>query len=185
MADYVRICPQCGQRNPERENLCSKCGHFLGLVPPVLRSEVEIAPQSPAENRPLASPESQQSGTEPRESPQLQPGPHGEPRLYLESLDTGQTYDIMDGSIVGQSHSSSRADVQLSGLPNLNFVSRHHCQFHLEKGSWYVTALSSSLNSTLVSQTPVSKGGRMRLRNGDELLMANVPFRVRLIAGSE
>jgi pSer/pThr/pTyr-binding forkhead associated (FHA) protein len=154
-------------------------------VAPVLRSEAAIASQAPVESGSPSLPEAGTSGTEPRKSPQFQAVPLGETRLYLESLDTGETYDIMDGSIVGQSHSSSRADVQLTGLPNLNYVSRHHCQFHLEKGIWYVTALSSSLNSTIVSQTPVSKGGRMRLRNGDELLMANVPFRVRIIAGQE
>jgi pSer/pThr/pTyr-binding forkhead associated (FHA) protein len=158
------------------ENLCVKCGHFLGLVSPVPDPEKATAPDSPEGGG--------FSGTEPRESPPPRPGPAGEPGLYLESLDTGQTYEIKNDAIVGQAHSSSRADVQLTGLPNLNYVSRHHCQFHLEAGIWYVTALSSSLNSTLVSQTPVSKGGRMRLRNGDELLMANVPFRVRIVAGS-
>ena len=170
MSEYVKVCPQCGTHNQEMDNVCANCGHFLGLVRPVQ------APQPAPEPPPAESitPE------EPPQAKSAQSETPAEPHLYLESLDTGKLFEVRNGNTVGQAHYTSQAEVQLSNIPNLNYVSRQHCRFQYEDGAWMVESLPTALNGASVNGIPLSSGGKGRIRNGDELKMANVPFRVRI-----
>ncbi|MEW6265606.1 MAG: FHA domain-containing protein [Thermodesulfobacteriota bacterium] len=182
MADYVKLCPQCGAFNQEHLNVCDRCGHFLGLVRPVPAESAEAAEPSAAQGS-APPPEMETPPGRAESSPLIERDESGRPHFYLESQDADKVFEVRSGQTVGQAHPSSRAEVQLSGLPNLNFVSRHHCRFDFEAGAWMVTALPSALNGTRVNQAALSPGGRARLRNGDEITLANVPFRVRMIGG--
>lgn len=186
MPAYAKICPKCNGSNREEENICSTCGQFLGMVRAV--PVPEAAPRS-LENRPSepkAEPgeafadrdqgERRRGSTEPASLPRDEHAP----RLRLECASTGATFAIEDGSTVGQAHPTSRAEVQMAGIPNINYVSRHHCRLNRTGGAWFVTALPGALNGTAINGVPVAPGGRARLRDGDELLMANVAFRVKI-----
>ncbi|MEW5722302.1 MAG: FHA domain-containing protein [Thermodesulfobacteriota bacterium] len=162
---YVKVCPKCGVSSSEGLNTCPGCGFFLGLVRAVPR---------PQEGPPAPGSEPEPPGP----SPEAESREKEEPRLFLESVATGASYEVRSGQTVGQAHPTSRAQVQMSGIPNINFVSREHCRFDFEDGAWFVTALPSALNGASINQVPLAPGGRVRVRSGDELLLANVPFRV-------
>ena len=184
MDRYVKICPKCKRHNAEGENDCLGCGYFLGLVRAVASPVGEEAePEVGAPPfEPVSLSRSMDEGSEGAGgAPEPGPAPPRESELYLDCQTTPASFAIKDGNIVGQAHPTSRADVQLSNIPNLNFVSRHHCRFHLVGGYWFVTALPDALNPTTVNQLPVAPGGRVRITQGDELVMANVPFRVRIV----
>ena len=176
-AEYVKICPQCGQHSPEHEGVCPHCGQFLGLVRPVLQ-ERDPAPDLVVEQSRFGSGENGERFTMrlvPAGAPEKV-----EPVLILESLEGDRIFRVLSGQTVGQAHPTSSAEVQMTGIPNLNYVSRQHCRFDFESGDWYVTCLPSALNGLTLRGAELSTGGRALVRDGDRLEMANVPFLVRI-----
>ena len=100
--------------------------------------------------------------------------------LYMDATTARESFQVRSGETVGQAHSTSNADVQLSNVPNVDYISREHCRFDLEEHAWFITALPSGLNGTFVNREPLKRGDRARVRDGDEVMLANVPFRIRL-----
>lgn len=166
MNDFVKICPKCGYHNPEGENICRHCSHFLGLVRPIPETDPEIETPEAAPDLP----EIEEVELTPEEAPDM---------LVLESLTNGRTYMIESGSIVGRADETSQADVQLSDIPGINFISREHCRFFFQDGQWYATALRSAMNGLSVNQTQLGPGERILIEPGDTVVLANVPFRIR------
>ena len=177
MSDFVKICPKCGDHNPEGVNTCQKCSHFLGMVRPVPRpappSEEPVPEISPA-------PETIMAPAEPTPEALAEPATDS-PDLYVECLSTGRTFQVRPGFIVGRRDETSQADVQLEGAPGLNFVSREHCRFLFEDGAWFVVSLRSAMNGASVNQREIAPGARAKVDNGDTLTLANVPFRIRIM----
>ena len=163
--EYVKICPKCATANPEAENTCLKCGFFLGMVQAV-----------PPPKKP------EQTSEKPAVDPTAESAAASGPLLFLDHEASGRSFQVKPGQTVGQAHETGRADVPMSGLPNLNYVSREHCRFDFKNGAWFVNALTTALNGTRVNGTALAPGGRARVRNGDEVILANLPFRVRTVA---
>jgi hypothetical protein len=102
-------------------------------------------------------------------------------RIYIENPHLLHTVEVQSGQTVGQAHPTSKADVQLSGIPNIEYVSRSHCRFEFDGSTWIVTALPSTTNKTAVNGQIVPKGQGLPVRNGDMVIMASIPFRIRII----
>ena len=151
----VKICPSCKAQNPKDFLLCSTqgCNTNIAFV------EETIVP----------IPHPKSFGTM-------------EPRIYLEHSELAGPIEVRSGQDVGQAHPTSNAQVQLSGIPNIQFISRSHCRFELTSDQWFVTAIATATNVTYVNEKPVVKGTRVPIRNGDVVTMANVSFRVRIMS---
>lgn len=192
MAAYVKICPRCGHRNDELASICEKDGEFLGMVP--------AAPAHAAPPEPVDTSTAQQLGPEEvaRGGPErdaaetgagtgrhvvLSPASMPGKALYLDVDASGQYYQVRDGWVVGQSHSSSPAEIQLSGLPGINFVHRRHCAFEFADNEWRVKPLPQAdyTNPTFLNEKRLLTGKSFPLRNGDVLRCASVTLRVRII----
>ena len=176
MSPYVKICPRCSTVNPEDEQSCRQCRHFLGMVR-AERIEQEAAPGPVPEPLPGGSPKP--------EAEIIRLGASGKEQepasiLYLECKATGRTVPVRPGDMVGQAHPLSQAQVQLSSIPGIEYVSRHHCWFQMDGEGWTVTALPESLNPTMLNGLTLAVSGKMRVSDGDELSLAGVLFRIRL-----
>lgn len=179
MSEYVKICPKCGHHNPEESDLCDnpECSEFLGMVVSIPAPIQPDRVQETALPSDQPSPPAQSSrDRETKVTKRLL-----QPSLYLECLSTSKTFQIHAGHIVGQAHPTSQAHIQMSDIPNINFVSREHCQFNFEHGQWFVAAIKTATNPTYVNQLQIKDGERVPIKNGDRLIMANVPFQVRVI----
>jgi len=179
--EYVRVCPRCGHENPEWHEICQSpdCDGFLGVVNPSprIRREPHPTPDHPSFPQEISQKDaSVDPGVGVSVTTRLPEV------LYLEYQGTSKVVEIRSGQVVGQAHPSSQADVQLSDIPNINFVSRQHCLFICENGRWFVTAIPTATNPTYLNQKLVPKGAKAPLSNGDYLVMANVPFTVRIIS---
>lgn len=177
MLKYVKICPRCGHANDEFSETCAVDGEFLGMAPAVPAaatsdSVTEENVSAPAENATVETrqPETQQIGVPSRV-------------LYLDIAANGDCHEIHDGWVIGQAHPTSQAEVQLEGIPGINFVHRRHCRFENREDGWYVIALEqpSYTNPTFINQEKVEPGQGRRLRNGDRLGLSNVIVNVRII----
>ncbi|OEU66981.1 MAG: hypothetical protein BBJ57_05175 [Desulfobacterales bacterium PC51MH44] len=179
MLEHIKICPKCGHHNPEWEEVCcdESCDQFLGMVEPIAASSVADVNQkvgTSTDGFPSYVP--QKSDQQAAVTKRLL-----QPILYLEHSESSKIFEIHAGHIVGQAHPTSRAHIQMSNIPNINFVSREHCQFDFENGHWFVTAIRTATNPTYLNQLLIRLGERMPIKNGDRLLMSNVPFQVRVI----
>ena len=159
MSPYVKICPRRSTVNPEDEQSCRQCRHFLGMVR-AERIEQEAAPGPVPEPLPGGSPKP--------EAEIIRLGASGKEQepasiLYLECKATGRTVPVRPGDMVGQAHPLSQAQVQLSSIPGIEYVSRHHCWFQMDGEGWTVTALPESLLESLSHWAAVSIGSVARM----------------------
>jgi len=98
----------------------------------------------------------------------------------LECLTTGKIYTIRSSDVLGQAHATSNAEVQLEGIPGVEYISRSHCRLERSDDVWFATCLESALNPTHCNRVRMAPGGRIRVRDGDELTLAAVSFRIRI-----
>lgn len=69
---------------------------------------------------------------------------------------------------VGKPNDQIPPDIDVSGFPNSDIVSRIHADIRVEGDSYFIEDVGSS-NGTYVNHTPLSRGNRHRLRAGDRI----------------
>lgn len=173
MTKFVKVCPKCSHHNPEYENICGQCQHFIGMEAPVKASS---SPQLPETPPPSPLPQSNTSAsTETTTS------------FYLESADGTQIYTIKSGWTIGQAHPSSQAEIQVGQLEGCQFIHRQHCRFTFKNEQWYLTAIDQKplgrefTNPTVINQKPLNPGKSRPIKNGDKVELSNVVFYVRMV----
>ncbi len=187
MVEFVKICPKCGDINPEYENLCAKCRQFIGMessVPKPQKRQQESDVTSPVETLPKATDEKGRRNPDPVESEAMVTGAS----IYLQPVSGGEILTIVDGSVLGQSHVPSEASVQIPAeVDGVAYVHRQHCSFQMIDGNWIVTPIDQKPlgqkfnNPTLVNQQAVTMGESHLLQDGDELQLSGVIMRVKIL----
>ena len=71
---------------------------------------------------------------------------------------------------IGKSNDRIPPDVDVSGFPNSEVVSRVHADIRVEADSYYIEDVGSS-NGTYVNNMPMPPGNRHRLRPGDRIAL--------------
>lgn len=204
MDEYVKICPKCRHVNPEDggevlpdgslsvPDICGApgCGEFLGSVIPT-RATIDaskgdkqnlvlpaIARKAPDQEKPIHSADAEQKHRSPSVTMRYE-----DPVCYLELAGAEEVYEVRNGSVLGQAHPTSQANIQLSGLQGVNFVHREHCRFEYDNGQWFVTAIKrqSFTNPTHVNQQRLEPDRRYAIKNGDRLILAQIVFALRTI----
>lgn len=69
---------------------------------------------------------------------------------------------------VGKPNDQIPPDIDVSGLPNSEIVSRIHADIRVEGDIYYIEDVGSS-NGTYINHTPLPPGNRHRLRSGDRI----------------
>ena len=183
MAKYVKICPRCGRQNDELSEACEQDGEFLGMVPATSAVEVRDEPEAPAPP-PDETTKTSAGNSSACENAVAVTERFEQPAqaLYLETS-VGQTYEVRHGNVLGQSHPTSSAHVQIEDLPGVNFVHRSHCLFEFRENAWYVTAIAQPAytNPTFVNRKRLEPGQSAPLHNGDRIILSNVVLNVRII----
>lgn len=192
MLEYVKVCPKCGHINPESAgDICGRegCDEFLGLVAAVSLASVQMPLDPPVPPNPSPPKTAEDPVQVPKSQVQEKSVPFtnrfvNPPPLYLEMPGTSTTYEIHPDFIVGQSHPTSTAHVQLSGIQGVNYVHRRHCIFECTDGQWFITAIRQEehfTNPTYLNQLIIEPGQRYPLHNGDRLTLAVITLNVRLL----
>jgi len=69
---------------------------------------------------------------------------------------------------IGKPNEQIPPDIDVSGFPNSEVVSRVHADIRVEGDAYYIEDVGSS-NGTYINHTPLPKGNRHRLRSGDRI----------------
>lgn len=164
MVEFVRVCPRCGTANPEYENLCRKCNHFIGMEAAIDSAQAPLAERSRSQ---------------------------GDPLLQLTVPGTSIGFEVKSGDLLGQAHPQSEAQLQLPPtLPDLAFVHRRHCRFLLAGGQWYLEAVDQTplgqgfTNPTWLNGVRLEPGERHPLGNGDDLRLSATTLLVAIRHGT-
>ncbi|MCA1994246.1 MAG: FHA domain-containing protein [Coleofasciculus sp. S288] len=69
---------------------------------------------------------------------------------------------------IGKLNDQIPPDIDVSGFPNSEIVSRIHADIRVEGDAYYIEDVGSS-NGTYINHTPLASGNRHRLRTGDRI----------------
>ncbi len=164
----MSFCPHCGSTVQSDATFCGHCGESLGQGLPV-------AVASPApEPAPVAPPPSPTLVSTPAAAP-ASSAPQGTV-LQIQSggllhVQTGQIRELpshLSVIHIGKPNDRVPPDIDVSGFPDSDIVSRVHADIRVEGGIYYLEDTGSS-NGTYVNHTPLPPGNRHRLRAGDRI----------------
>ena len=71
---------------------------------------------------------------------------------------------------IGKPNDQIPPDIDVSGFPNSEVISRVHADIRVEGDAYYIEDVGSS-NGTYINHTPLAKGNRHRLRPGDRIAL--------------
>ncbi len=175
-------CGKCGQPLLSNATFCGECGAaypFEGST----ESEKETSPPPPPMTPPpppITPPPPPPSGNLPEEptTPPPPPTPVASAATQLQTqaasllhvqtdtkLELPQGLEIIH---VGKPNEQIPPDLDVSGLPNADVVSRVHADIRNEAGIFYIEDVGSS-NGTYINYTALPPGNRHRLRPGDRI----------------
>lgn len=185
-------CPSCGASVQTDASFCGQCGFNLKTVtPPAVMSEPSEPQVNPVIPDPLILPDPlvvseppPVGAPEPVELPPIEPPtvpppipmPPAATQLQLSSarllhLQTNVEIELPPGLPVihiGKPNDRIPPDIDVSGFPNSDIVSRIHADLRIEGDAYYIEDVGSS-NGTYINNSPLSMGNRHRLRSGDRI----------------
>jgi hypothetical protein len=180
-------CPSCGATVQSDASFCGQCGFNLKTVTPPVKMPESSEPQAnPVVPDPLVPPDPLMFSEPPTVG---SPAPAGPPtvtppmpvagtQLQLSSarllhLQTNVEIELPPGLPVihiGKPNDRIPPDVDVSGFPNSDIVSRIHADLRIEGDAYYIEDVGSS-NGTYINNVPLSMGNRHRLRSGDRVAL--------------
>ena len=92
-------------------------------------------------------------------------------QVHLQHLQTQTRLDLPPGQsmiYIGKPNDRIPPDIDVSGFPNAEIVSRIHANIRLEGEAYYIEDVGSS-NGTYINNIPLNVGSRHRLSEGDRI----------------
>lgn len=186
-------CPQCGASVQDNATFCGQCGFNLNTnsapstaVPATVVPAPSSASDPSLEEDPTAALSVFPDGAEENAvsastvamaSPTAAPAPMATTiqtqSVQLLHVQTDMPLNVPNGLTVvhiGKPNDVVPPDIDVSGFPNSEVVSRVHADLRLEEGLYYIEDTGSS-NGTYVNHVPLAVGNRHRLRSGDRLAL--------------
>jgi pSer/pThr/pTyr-binding forkhead associated (FHA) protein len=155
-------CPNCGTSNAADAAFCGQCGFNLqanAVAQPV------AALAAVATAQPMPQPTSSMNTIG---NTQLQVS-----TAKLFHVQTEKVIELPQSSAIvhlGKPNDRIPPDIDLSGYPNSEIVSRIHADIRIEGDAYFVEDVGSS-NGTYVNNLPLAVGSRHRLRPGDRIAL--------------
>lgn len=156
-------CPHCGVAVQSDALFCGQCGNAIATSPASASSSSET----------LTATISQNSENTSGFSPIITSTELKREKAYLFHEKKRIPLEIPASSIVihiGKPNSRVPPDLDISGFPHADIVSRVHADLHIE-GDRYFLEDTGSANGTYVNQTLLVPGDRQPLQSGDRIAL--------------
>lgn len=174
-------CPHCGAQIQNDVTFCGSCGNSVTASSPVIAVESAVINEKESSNitAPTSSPVAPIALESPviaPNTPQIRPTVNAATQLQVQSasllhLQTQTKMDFPQGLAVihlGKPNEQIPPDIDVSGFPNSDVVSRIHADIRLEGDAYYLEDVGSA-NGTYINHGTLVKGNRHRLRAGDRI----------------
>ena len=136
---------------------------------------VTIPPPPPTIASPPSTPPEGTSNPSPVQSPAVSSGSattqlqvQAATLLHLQTDTTIQLPDNLSVIHIGKPNDKIPPDIDVSGFPDSDIVSRIHADIRVEGDAFYIEDVGSS-NGTYINHTPLTQGNRHKLRPGDRV----------------
>ncbi|RYX83809.1 FHA domain-containing protein [bacterium] len=171
MSPLVKVCPSCDAVNPATASFCSECEWDLMNVAPTSRPEVAVAEttSAPLETAPSTTPVADDSAT-------MRVADMNAVCTLELIEDPALQFQIRDGQTIGR---SSRADVELIGVPGREYLSRIHARFFRRGKQWFAQYVATG-NFIKVDGEMYEDDSEVALENGSMLTLSLTTFRVHV-----
>ena len=182
------VCPNCNATVSASAEYCGQCGYALqevnlppaGVAPTVVKSPVPaVMPSELGNIVPPPAPVPPPSSTPETAMPQISPPvsiaktqlQHQTARLlHVQTNTTLELPTMLDLIHLGKPNDRIPPDIDVSGFPDSDIVSRIHADIRVEGDAYYIEDVGSS-NGTYVNNLPLRPGDRYRLRAGDRIAL--------------
>jgi pSer/pThr/pTyr-binding forkhead associated (FHA) protein len=142
----------------------------------VIPVEIEEPPPSPVISQPPVAPVPPQPVIPPK--PSVPAGGGMATQLQLQvarlfHLQTNTNFELPQNLSVihiGKPNDRIPPDIDVSGVPDSDIISRVHADIRVEGDSFYIEDVGSA-NGTYINHTPLLPGNRHRLRTGDRIAL--------------
>ncbi|MBD1845441.1 FHA domain-containing protein [Cyanobacteria bacterium FACHB-63] len=173
-------CPNCSAAIQADASFCGQCGFDLKSTNASMLSTPESSePQKlpdPVIPDPLIEPDPIVIPTQAEAAPASIPQSNSATQLQqsyarLLNLQTSTEIEIPPSLSVihiGKPNDRIPPDIDVSGFPNSEIVSRIHADIRVEGDAYYIEDVGSS-NGTYINNSPLPMGNRHRLRAGDRI----------------
>lgn len=170
----MTACPSCGASIQVDASFCGQCGFNL-------ENKASLGFELPAEpflepTRVPTPPPAQAVPT----APPIEPNPvsgvptqlqSGTARLmHVQTNTYVQLPERLSVIHIGKPNGKIPPDIDVSGFPHSDIVSRAHADIRVEGDAYYIEDIGSS-NGTYVNNLPLPTGNRHRLRPGDRIAL--------------
>lgn len=135
--------------------------------PPITPQTVEVSPP-PVPSPVVAAPEEMATVAKPNSTTQLQ-----QQKARMLHIQTDTLIELPPNLSVlhiGKQNDRIPPDIDVSGFPNSEIVSRVHADIRVEGDTYYIEDVGSA-NGTYVNNLPLPHGNRHRLRAGDRIAL--------------
>jgi hypothetical protein len=158
-------CPHCGAEVQSDAIFCGQCGNAIATRPPSTEPNPEpltaaVSEQNSA-NSAILSPSA------------LVPNPLQREKAYLFHEKTRTALELPPSRAfihLGKPNDRVPPDLDLSGLPHADIVSRVHADIRVE-GDRYFLEDTGSANGTYLNHKPLPPGDRQLLQSGDRIAL--------------
>ncbi len=168
-------CPSCGAEVQPGARFCGSCGFDLQQASSPVQVSTEAATPKPSEGvpEPVATPL-------PDDETDLRSRPAAPARTQLQQISACLIHVQTETRIelptslqvihIGKPNNLIPPDIDVSGFPNSDIVSRVHGDIRYEGDAFYFEDTGSS-NGTYINNVPLPPGNRHRLRSGDRIAL--------------
>lgn len=160
-------CPHCGIQLQADARFCGQCGNDLV---PVGEESATTIPTTLSGSSPTAGEAEAPPAPLPVTNPETQLPPQVASLLHVQ---TQKTIELPVGREIihlGKPNDRLPPDIDISGFPNSQIVSRVHAQIRVEGDGFFLEDLASA-NGTYVNHEPLLPGSRYRLSSGDRMAL--------------
>ncbi|WP_339390753.1 FHA domain-containing protein [Crocosphaera watsonii] len=161
-------CGSCGLPLLSSATFCGECGApntFYGSMTSVAETS---PPPPPMSNLPEESSTPPPPPPKPAVSPATQLQTQTASLLHVQTDTTLEMPQGLEIIHIGKPNEQIPPDLDVSGLPDADVVSRIHADIRNEAGIFYIEDVGSS-NGTYINYNALSPGNRHRLRPGDRI----------------
>ncbi|MBE9221989.1 FHA domain-containing protein [Cyanobacterium stanieri LEGE 03274] len=159
-------CPNCKADVPPNATFCGECG--FSLTNSVGTDDVNINDINMEEASYQTPSAATRAETSIKQETFLQM-----PSASLLHVQTNTTIELASDLPVihlGKANETVPPDIDVSGFPNSQIVSRIHADIRQENGSYFLEDTGSA-NGTYVNHVPLARGNRHCLSNGDRIAL--------------